>query len=82
MQHRGIKWFDHILRMNPDTPVQKAFKEALTDLKGKVGRPPEIELKNIKEDPKPLTKKEEKKDGVADKNSWKILTKNIMMLRQ
>ena len=68
--------------MNPNTPGQKAFIEALTDLKEKVGRPPETELKNIKEDLKPLTKKNKKKDGVADKNSWKKITKNIMMLRQ
>ena len=50
IKRRRLNFLGHIMRLNNNTPVRRALKEATTPTKGKIGRPNHTWIKTITED--------------------------------
>ena len=50
IRRRRLNWLGHLMRLDEETPVRRSLREALTDVKRKVGRPCLTWIKVIEKD--------------------------------
>ena len=77
-----------MMRLTPHTPAKPSLKEALSQPKRKVGKPPMTQIKLVEQDLQPIIQLEFNTNTAdtsiqrleaEDRNKWKQLIKNIMI---
>ena len=79
-----------MMRLTPDTPAKQSLKEALSQPKRKVGKPPLAWIKLVEQDIQPIIQLEfntntaetsiQRLEAITeDRNKWKQLIKTIMV---